>query len=348
MKLPLQFLILLLLSPPVLYAQQAPKASFYTPQTSVCDTPNVVYFINQSSGNPTSWRWYFPGAVPDTSTSINPTVTYTQLGYHSVKLVVRNNFGSDSLTQSNYIFVDSIPHIKLIGSDTICYGSRTTLEAIGGSIYHWNIGATTSAIHLTGIISFTYTVQVSDGICFKDTSISLYVDSMRQITFRGDTSLCLGDSTTIYASPESSSYHYLWSTGSTENNIKVSGKKTGSYTYYLSVRHDSCSEDSLPVTINVYNCTGIENYHNASGSIVIYPNPNNGVFQLKTTNYKLGNNTTVEIYNMLGEKVYSNRYQPIADDYELSLSSQPNGVYLYRVIDQTGSLIGIGKFFIQK
>jgi len=340
--------MLLLLSPLLLYAQQAPKANFYTSQTSVCDTPNVVFFINQSSGNPTSWRWYFPGAVPDTSTSFNPTVTYTQLGYHTVKLVVKNNYGSDSLTKNNYIFVDSIPHVKLIGSDTVCYGSRTTLEVLGGSIYHWNSGATTSAIHLTGIISFTYTVQVSDGICFKDTSISLYVDSLRQITFAGNTSLCLGDSTIIYATPKSSSYHYLWSTGSTEDNIKVSGKKTGSYTYYLSVKHDSCSEDSLPITINVYNCTGIENYYNVSGSIVIYPNPSNGVFNTEIKNYELRIHNIVEVYNVLGEKVYSHQLLLANSQFLIDLSSQPNGVYFYRVVNESGGLLGDGKLVIEK
>ncbi len=348
MKSPLRFLfILLLLSPTLLYAQQAPKANFYTTFPSVCDTPHSVFFLNQSNGPPTSCMWYFPGAIPDTSTAYNPTVTYTQLGYHSVKLVVRNNYGSDSLTQNNYIFVDSLPHIKFIGSDTICFGSKATLEVIGSKGYHWSTGATTSAIQITGFFSFTYTLQVSNGVCYKDTGISLYVDSLMQITFKGDTTLCLGDSTIIYATPKSSSYHYLWSTGSTSDNIKVSGKKTGSYTYYLSVKHDSCSEDSLPVTINVYNCTGIENYHNVSGSIVVYPNPSNGLFNLEIRNEELGVNNTVEVYNMLGEKVYS-RFSAFNSPFSINLSGEPNGIYLYRVINEMGDLIGTGKLSIQK
>jgi hypothetical protein len=53
---------------------------------------------------------------------------------------------------------------------------------------------------------------------------------------------------------------------------------------------------------------------------------------------------------MLGERVYSNSYQPIAISHQpinIDLSSEPSGIYLYRVLTESGELLGTGKFVIK-
>lgn len=94
--------------------------------------------------------------------------------------------------------------------------------------------------------------------------------------------------------------------------------------------------------------TGIPTLNANSGKINIYPNPSNGIFQLKIRNGELGINNAVEIYNTLGEKVYSNYQITESSNYQIDLSSQSNGVYLYRVITEDGNLIGQGKLVIEK
>ena len=78
---------------------------------------------------------------------------------------------------------------------------------------------------------------------------------------------------------------------------------------------------------------------NASASVRIYPNPSNGQFTLSLSNIK--EKCQVEIYNVLGEKVTSEELR--AKSEELNLSSQPNGIYLYRVVKEDGGLVGEGK-----
>jgi PKD repeat protein len=70
---------------------------------------NTVSFTDNSSCDPTSWSWSFPGGTPSTSTSQNPVVTYNTAGTYSVTLTATNAGGSDSETKTNYITVSEVP-----------------------------------------------------------------------------------------------------------------------------------------------------------------------------------------------------------------------------------------------
>jgi uncharacterized repeat protein (TIGR03803 family) len=82
------------------------------------------------------------------------------------------------------------------------------------------------------------------------------------------------------------------------------------------------------------------------GKTIVYPNPNNGVFTIQSS--AVSGQSSVEVYNMLGEKVYSNYQITKLSNYQINLSNQSNGVYLYRVLNENGSLLGAGKLIIQK
>ncbi|HXB12022.1 MAG TPA: T9SS type A sorting domain-containing protein, partial [Bacteroidia bacterium] len=93
---------------------------------------------------------------------------------------------------------------------------------------------------------------------------------------------------------------------------------------------------------------GINNLQANNSGVVLYPNPNNGFFQLGIRNYELGDEEIVEIYNMLGDKVYSKTVNIQHSEFNIDLSSQSNGIYLYRVLNENGNLAGEGKFIIQR
>ncbi len=86
----------------------APVADFSADATYV-GTGGAVNFQDQSTGNPTSWSWTFPGGTPSTSTAQNPTVYYNTAGTYNVTLTVTNAVGSDSKTLTNYIVVEDTP-----------------------------------------------------------------------------------------------------------------------------------------------------------------------------------------------------------------------------------------------
>jgi uncharacterized repeat protein (TIGR03803 family) len=96
------------------------------------------------------------------------------------------------------------------------------------------------------------------------------------------------------------------------------------------------------------NLTGIDNITGNSNNVVAYPNPSNGRFIIEVERRELRINSTVAVYNMLGEKVLLLPFSVSKPRLSVDLSSQPAGLYLYRVLSEEGSLIGEGKLTIQK
>ena len=65
--------------------------------------PLKVQFTDQSTNNPTSWKWNFGDGT--TSTTHNPLHTYIKKGKLTVKLTVKNAAGSSTKTMTNCIIV---------------------------------------------------------------------------------------------------------------------------------------------------------------------------------------------------------------------------------------------------
>jgi hypothetical protein len=95
---------------------------------------------------------------------------------------------------------------------------------------------------------------------------------------------------------------------------------------------------NIPGGIVVTNTTGIS----SNPSVSVYPNPNNGTFAIALTN--ISGSPVLKIYNVLGQIV--NTYSLKNDNTEINLSSQPNGIYIYRVFSETGSAISTGRLII--
>jgi hypothetical protein len=73
----------------------------------------------------------------------------------------------------------------------------------------------------------------------------------------------------------------------------------------------------------------------------VYPNPSHGIFTIEQR--AKNESEVIEVYNVLGEKVYSNYQISKSSNYQIDLTAQPTGIYFYRVISETGTVIGEGK-----
>jgi hypothetical protein len=78
--------------------------------------------------------------------------------------------------------------------------------------------------------------------------------------------------------------------------------------------------------------------------VIVYPNPSKGVFNFQS---EIRNTTvSIEVYNTLGQEVY-NSLSIEKSTFSIDISSQPQGVYLYRLLTKQGELIQNGKLIIE-
>lgn len=77
-------------------------------------------------------------------------------------------------------------------------------------------------------------------------------------------------------------------------------------------------------------------------NIFVFPNPSNGKFTFKNV-YGQWKNVNIEIYNLIGEKVYSNSEFRNQTSDEIDLSDSPKGIYFVKIYNgkeiQTGKIV---------
>jgi hypothetical protein len=77
--------------------------------------------------------------------------------------------------------------------------------------------------------------------------------------------------------------------------------------------------------------------------VKLYPNPNSGAFTISMNG--ANEKAEISIYNMLGEQVYQTVLN--TGNTQIDLSKEAKGIYLYRVVSESGEPISQDKFIIQ-
>ncbi|MBQ2163723.1 MAG: PKD domain-containing protein [Muribaculaceae bacterium] len=74
-----------------------------------------VHFMDNSTGNITSWNWTFEGGNPSSSSEQNPVVTYDKAGSYTVSLTVGDGTTTSTVTREAYVNVESEAPIAQVG-----------------------------------------------------------------------------------------------------------------------------------------------------------------------------------------------------------------------------------------
>ena len=104
-------------------------------------------------------------------------------------------------------------------------------------------------------------------------------------------------------------------------------KLTAGTHYFVCSPHASLG---MKGTITVLNTTGIA-FNASKDGISVYPNPSNGNFQLSVGNTKFSKEFDVEIFNVVGAKVYSKPELAQQHVFNIEAADLPKGTYILKV-----------------
>ena len=292
------------------------------------------------SGGTTPYTYAWTGG------STNSTATGLSAGTYTLNVTDMNGCtatASTVITQPNVLAIDT----TYATANVLCHGDSTgSAFVMAGSgtmpyTYSWTPGGgtTDSAV---GLKAGAYTITVNDACGATATAmVSITEPTALSITSHStpDNGHNVGTAA-ISVSGGISPYTYLWTPGGNTTD-SISGKAKG--TYCCKVTDGNGCIDSICVVIK--STAGIDGITGNSSQIIVYPNPNNGEFTIESS---ISGASVVEIYNILGEKVFTKNLSTTKGTNQINVSNQPNGVYLYRVISESGDLLGQGKITLQK
>ena len=150
-----------------------PGASFVASTTAEHINTNIQ-FTDQStsSGTITAWQWDFGDGT--TSTNQNPVHQYTTSGLYTVSLTVTDEYGSDTMTRTNYIAID-VPPMAEFTSDTqsaflnenITFTDQSTSYGTISS-WQWNFGDGTTSTAQNPVHSYSATGNYTISLTVTD------------------------------------------------------------------------------------------------------------------------------------------------------------------------------------
>ena len=239
-----------------------PTASFTSTPTGTACTGQTIQYTSTSTGSPSSYSWTFAGGNPATSTSHNPTVTYSVAGTYTAALTATNAIGSNTSTQTNYITINETPTLSSTTPGSRCGTGTVSLSASSaiGTISWFSAATGGTALgngntFITPSISTntTYYVEVtSNGCTSARLPVLATINTNPTVTNPGTQTICLGSSSNpINFTGNSGNATYNWINSNSSIGLGASG--TGSISSFTPT---TIGTASITVTPILAACTG--------------------------------------------------------------------------------------------
>ncbi|MBL7930747.1 MAG: T9SS type A sorting domain-containing protein [Bacteroidia bacterium] len=243
------------------------------------------------------------------TTLVNPTV----LTQYVVSGTLNSTGCSSTASVTVHIYV---PTVAVTGNASVCSGQTVTLNAsvinpASGSTnsYTWYPGGLNPivgpAIQITPSLSTIYTISaksVTNGnvSCVGSATVPVTIYNNPTISVvPSKTFICRGEQFTLIAN---GALTYTWNNGAfAGNTLTIVHNQIGTYPYTVTgTSAEGCVADKV-YYVKIIHCHlpgGIEEFDQNNNSIVVYPNPNNGEFNIISNK-----DMTLKLTNRLGQIV---------------------------------------------
>lgn len=198
--------------------------------------------------------------------------------------------------------------------NTICAASTLTLDATPqGGLFS---GPGVSGNVFTHTIPGPHTVYYTTN-CYATASLNITVDSLPNAVITNTESIiCKDDTVTLAGTPVGGTFTGTGVSG----NTFIPPNQGGYYVFYSCTGLNGCSE-TVKKLISVSACVGINELKNQEAYIKIFPNPNNGEFEIKGEK-----ETSLIITNELGQIVKKIELNA-ANNFSSKITELQSGVY---------------------
>jgi gliding motility-associated-like protein len=252
---------------------QTPQPAFTSDVTSGC-SPIIVNFTDQSTGNPSTWKWDFGNG--STSTKQNPSTSFINPGTYNVSLTVTNANGTNTITKTGYITVFVEPTAAFAANKTtncapawIQFTDQSSTPA-GTSISTWKwdfgdgVGTSSQqnpvyAYKLPGSYTVTLTITNDKGcskLVTKPNYINITTGVVPEFTFT-DPAVCRAPATVNFTNNTTGpgTISYTWSFGngsfSSSQNPSAYYSVNGKYKVTLIATSDQGCTDSVIKNVDI-------------------------------------------------------------------------------------------------
>ncbi|MEZ0538457.1 sialate O-acetylesterase [Fibrella arboris] len=173
--------------------------------------------------------------------------TITKPAGSTVRAKVKDALGNLHYTQT--LTTAPAPTIQADGPTKFCETGRVNLTATTDRDFVWNTGAVSKTISVTSTGNYSVSVKDVTGCTFTSNVIPVSINPIPArptITTEGSLTSCLGDNTTLSASPAAT---YNWSNGERTQRIIVS--QSGSYSLTVADENGCTSPASVVISATV-------------------------------------------------------------------------------------------------
>jgi Secretion system C-terminal sorting domain len=347
-----------------------PSKSIPSPSTSSASTCYFRYTFNLEGLNNTALNLSVIGddftTVYLNGVQIGATANWTQI----LALVSTQNlncgqnvlaFKVEDIGSCHYLAVSgsitgNAGAAVINGTTPVCEGTSTTLTTSGGGTYLWSNGATTSSTVVTPLTGTVYGVTVtSPSGCKLIGSKLIKTNPLPSVTIGTFPSVSCNKLMQAIVSqsisvPTASGYTYLWSNGSTAQNLSNAVNPSNPFSVTVTTSLGCKTVRSINYTNpcmasanpNKANNT-VDNNSLAKQEFDVFPNPIreevNIQFDIKDSEV-----AEVVIYNMLGNII--ERQSAVSDNLKINMAQFPRGMYVISLI-KNGSLVSSKKVIKQ-
>ena len=274
--------------------------------------------INLTGGQPNGGNYSGSGVLGN---FLNTFALNTGYSYISYSYTDSNSCSSSTIDSINIL---QEPTISISGDSILCFGDTCILNVDGGLSYLWSNGDTSNNTVSLAFNSFLLSaIGLDTNGCQNIDSIFITVNDLPQVSINAPDTLCSDSLTTINV--VSSANQFLWNNNNTNSFIEIGPFNNGDNPSYFVTATDSngCYNSDSTIII-IENCEVLEIHDLNDFEVIVYPNPNNGIFTIELNSY-LNEEIDITFISSLGQNVYQQKfYSNIINLYTPYLST---GIY---------------------